>query len=66
MDDKAFYLKALGLIVIGSVVKAAVRQLSNAIGAPSTVVNNTYVQPVVVPDDEVETSPAITDQTDNG
>lgn len=51
MNERVFYLKALGLIVIGSIVKVAVKSISNSISAPSTIVNNTYVQPVVVDGD---------------
>lgn len=44
MNNRTFYIKALGLVVIGSMVKVAVRAVSSSISAPTTVVNNIYPQ----------------------
>lgn len=45
MNKRAFYIKVLGLFVISGIAKAGIDAVSKVGSAPTTVVNNTYVQP---------------------
>lgn len=62
MNDRVFYIKALGLIVIGGIVKSAVRSIATSISAPATIINQTFVQPASTEVSDLTVVPNNTDE----
>lgn len=46
MNERVFYIRIFGLMVIGGVARAAIRAITESISAPATVVVNNYNVPV--------------------